>query len=416
MMTDASGHLFAAALAALLLAPVPSEAQAFVVVQSRGPGAWGAQLRLVEELTIGQLEGSEDYTFGLLAGVAVGTDGTIVVADRQPPLLRAYDASGRFVRRIGRPGQGPGEYAQIDGIEAMADGGFVIWDGWQKRLTIYDARGELRSSHGVDAGLFGADAFQVDRTGNLYLKAASKPWLQPSDIALQPDLVWIHVDTGGSVIDSIPIPTDASPAVPLYGGPDLIRLPPLLTTLGPLGEQITGAPQEYAFVVQRRGERPLRVVREHQPVALTRAERQEWTAVAEHESKQPIGVMFRTIDGQQRRDPGPTVKFAVPPVKPAFKALRTDGEGRVWVRRYVAGVRTELPPRPVRADARPASAWREPLTYDVFEPTGRFLGTIVMPDRTTLAFTRGLQVWAIARGDLDEPYIARYRIEPVGGR
>src|SRR5262245_8899253 len=84
------------------------------MVRSSGPGAWGGSLRLVEELRIGQMEGAEAYTFGFVLELAVGKDGAIFVGEGRPTQLRMYDASGRFVRKIGGVGEGPGEFRQIN--------------------------------------------------------------------------------------------------------------------------------------------------------------------------------------------------------------------------------------------------------------------------------------------------------------
>ncbi|MEX2281150.1 MAG: hypothetical protein WEE89_01555 [Gemmatimonadota bacterium] len=61
----------------------------------------------------------------------------------------------------------------------------------------------------------------------------------------------------------------------------------------------------------------------------------------------------------------------------------------------------------------PPRLWREPRTFDVFDAGGRFLGTVVAPRHTQFEFRRGLQLWGVTRGEFDEQYVVRYRIEPV---
>jgi hypothetical protein len=63
---------------------------------------------LVEELSIGVADGAEEYMLGEIADIALGADGSIYAFDRQVPAIRQYDARGKFVRTIGRRGQGPG--------------------------------------------------------------------------------------------------------------------------------------------------------------------------------------------------------------------------------------------------------------------------------------------------------------------
>ncbi len=75
----------------------------------------GQRKRLVfkEELSIGEKEGDEKYLLG--ANVAFGTDdvGDFYVTDWDKGEIHKYDTSGKYVRTIGRKGQGPGEFQNL---------------------------------------------------------------------------------------------------------------------------------------------------------------------------------------------------------------------------------------------------------------------------------------------------------------
>jgi len=87
-----------------------------------------------------------------------------------------------------------------------------------------------------------------------------------------------------------------------------------------------------------------------------------------------------------------------------------DDDGRIWVDRYVAAVkRTDLP-GPRGDNPPPPITWREPRTFDVFEPAGRFLGTVVMPRHTTVWLRRGNLMWGTVRGEFDETCVVRLRL------
>ena len=109
-------------MAALLtLVPRTTCAQSTRLVRSTEPPAWGATVQVVPELRIGLADGDEHYLFGRIRKVAIGKDGTIIVADDKTPVLRMYDANGKFVRDIGRAGEALGEYRWMGGV-----GTFVI--------------------------------------------------------------------------------------------------------------------------------------------------------------------------------------------------------------------------------------------------------------------------------------------------
>ncbi len=419
MVTRAAGF----GMIVLLLSVSALTAQDVTLVRSSGAGAWGAALRLTQEVRIGQVEGEDAYNFGFVVALAVSKAGAIFVGEARPTQLRMYDASGRFVRKIGGDGEGPGEYRQIDGLKTMSDGNIALWDGRTGRISIYDSNGEFRTSHRFSTGFFTSDMFIVDQAGNFYVKANGIR-SQPGQFQLDQSLVWIKLNPAGQVVDSIAIPKGPTPAVQTYGGPGNSRVNPLLAALSPLGYFVTGAPTRYSFSIQQLQKPALVVEREHKPVPFTRGEKAEWDAWAEYLSKQPIGRSMRVgPDGKPQTIDGPTTRYTAPSVKPAYRALQVDDEGRIWVERHVEAQQVPEPERrptnnpPPNANQppnnRPPTTWREPRTFDVFEPSGRFLGTIVVPQNTTIHVRRGLQVWGVARGEFDENYIVRYRIEPA---
>ena len=48
--------------------------------------------------------------------------------------------------------------------------------------------------------------------------------------------------------------------------------------------------------------------------------------------------------------------------------------------------------------------------WDVFDPTGRFLGVVTMPPRFTPRIILGGKIYGIWRDDLDVQYVVRLRI------
>ena len=59
--------------------------------------------------------------------------------------------------------------------------------------------------------------------------------------------------------------------------------------------------------------------------------------------------------------------------------------------------------------------WREPTLYEVFEPTGAFLGRVAVPPRMRVLRTHGDRAWGVTVDSVDVPYVARFRIEPALG-
>lgn len=57
--------------------------------------------------------------------------------------LRIYDARGAFLRRIGRTGQGPGEFATPDLLRALPNDSMLVVDVMNRRATILDPQGRV---------------------------------------------------------------------------------------------------------------------------------------------------------------------------------------------------------------------------------------------------------------------------------
>lgn len=409
-------------LTLLILAGAPAAAQDTAVVRSDGRSLW-RNPRLVEEVRIGVLDGDERYIFGNVSHVEETAEGSVWIVDSQGPRVRIYDSLGGHLRDVFRTGGGPGEIQGVMGIDRMPDGNVAIWDLPNHRVSLYRPNGDYITAIKATSGWFGGDNFRVDTAGRYWIYTSVRNpacirRVTGSDGTVQEigsegpgcgRMAYLRFSADGAPVDTVFVPlpqdTDRVPSFTVILPEGYARpfIPEWDYALSPLGHFVTAHSLRYAFnIVSEDGDpaRPrqvTRVERPWEPVRLTRGERSEWQARA---------------DFYTRRTPrGASSGVQVPEVKPAIRAVSVDREGRIWVDRYVVAVkRTDIPPRPVSADRPPPLTWREPRTFDVFEPSGRFLGTIVAPPRARLLWQRGSTVWAVVRGEMDENYVVRYRL------
>ena len=82
-----------------------------IVVSNPAPGRGGGpdEWRLVEELRLGQVDGTGPEVFGDVHDVAVDEKGHIYALDYGSKEVRIFDREGRHIRNIARDGEGPGE-------------------------------------------------------------------------------------------------------------------------------------------------------------------------------------------------------------------------------------------------------------------------------------------------------------------
>lgn len=101
----------------------------------------------------------------------------------------------------------------------------------------------------------------------------------------------------------------------------------------------------------------------------------------------------------------------IPEVKPPFKGLFVDQDGRIWVRLHQPA---ELVTPEALGASEAESTWREPIVFDVFEPGGRYLGQVHAPSgfRTLpQPVIRGDMVWAVVAEPGELPNVVRFRID-----
>ena len=103
------------------------------------------KMRIVfmEELSIGEVEGNENYMFG--SGIAFNTDqeGNFYVTDRDNHRIQKYDPEGKYLITIGREGQGPGEFQSLSVARFDKDNNLYIRDSRNNRISFFDKYGKF---------------------------------------------------------------------------------------------------------------------------------------------------------------------------------------------------------------------------------------------------------------------------------
>jgi len=103
---------------------------------------------LVDDLVIGKGRREPEYLFvrfsgqsSALGNIAVDTEGRLYVLETRSYEVRVFDPDGEFLRKFGRPGQGPGDFQSPFGIDVAGDRVHVM----QRRYydSIWDLRGNF---------------------------------------------------------------------------------------------------------------------------------------------------------------------------------------------------------------------------------------------------------------------------------
>jgi hypothetical protein len=389
----------------LLLAPASGFGQDTLTVAADNAPVWPSPVALEEELRLGTLDGAEHEVFGRVVGVVGLADGTTFVADGQVPAIYRFGPAGDFLGQVGREGAGPGEYRRINEMTALSADRIVVQDVRGRKGIVYQSDGTLDAEFRFESGLNSVlPTFYTDRLDRAYVKAVDRASFTPSPTGVVEDwdLLWIRMELSGEVVDTIrPPPEDREGPVYTMITPDGPRYPytvETVSTISPRGYLVWGRTDEYAFFRRLSDGRIVRISRHAERLPVNSGERGQF---------EEISAYFE--------DRGDSDYPPVPDVKPFFRVLSADIDGRIWVQRYTTPYEYAYTQKEIeeRGD-RPLMEWREVQVYDVFEPEGRYLGRVELPRRTRLAFVRDDRLWAIELGELEEPYVVRYRLR-LGG-
>ena len=358
---------------------VVRDSSGITIVENTAP-VWpeGHGWRVAQEssLTIGVLEGPEEYQLFRVRSAIRLDDGRIVVANGGSSELRFYDASGTLLTSVGGEGEGPGEFGRFMGAIWRAEGdSLVIYDYTNgMRLSVFDRNGtfgrafrlELPSTSIplADALIWGNTV--VSRSG-IYADGGRADGLR-RDSAL-----YCTHDMDGTVFDTL----GRFPGSELYA--QSMGEGTSVATSRPFGRQPqSAATAEYWYF----GSGDRYEIRAYgRSGALARLIRRD--------------VANRPVSQAQMEDirvraPGARRDIPIPETMPAYGRMLGDADGNMWVQEYrVAG---------------------EPERWAVLDPDGRFLGIVEMPAPGRVTEIGSDYVLGVWTDDMDVEQVRLYAL------
>lgn len=136
-----AGAAFVAGL--LCLPPVAAESQeSGSTTDLAGPVCPDCEIVSVPLVRLGDAEGpgmlESDYNI-----VRIDRHGRYFVRGGSAPYFWVFDSSGRLAHRIGRRGEGPGEFSGVHGFAFGEADSVFVFDLWLQRVTVYTSDLEL---------------------------------------------------------------------------------------------------------------------------------------------------------------------------------------------------------------------------------------------------------------------------------
>jgi hypothetical protein len=430
-ITTAPAWRLSPAPSALDVRPSSTHAQRSdtVVLASGAPLHTGTGT-LMPSLEIGRDAMASEYQFKNVRWLSAGRDGSIFVVDwagyLRDTFVRKYDKTGAYVRAYGRIGQGPGEFDPVVlNVRELSDGRVLVMDG--RGILVYSAAGESQGRWNPKPGWSMQLPIYVDYTGSVVVLETHADTTRPLTASERPAPFlrqWLHYRTDGAVMGTIGDPRQSLPPTDVTdrNRPVLPFTPRTTAVFSPLGYFVTANTGRYAIDLRvppnaaepfgwRAGDPVSSIRRTTTPVPVQSGERADWRIETEYEMRSQRGGSWTWT--------GPDIPTAKPPIS----SILVAEDGRIWVQltqlaRFDPTVEMPTqPPRPgsLRALQAP-ERWREPVVYDVLEPSGRYIGRVQFPGQLSMTTIRGDTVWAVARDADDVPIVTRYRVRWGGER
>jgi len=370
-------------------------------------GPEGPAWQVVEELRIGS-EDAPESAFGQVFDLAAADDGTLYLLDWSAAEVRVFDGAGQFLRRIGRRGFGPGEFAQPMKLELVGDTLWVL-DPGNARITVFNRRGEVLGTH-TSAGRGGASSWNLVhllRDGSLLVTASTSS----AALAVDPGGQYpvLRVSGAGEAVDTVawiarenqtlvirdpgrPGPAGRYEAQP-FGDAPIWTVSSVDDALVVVHREASGEPDQAAFEIVKiraTGEPAARRRVRYVPVPLDDALVDETVkAIVRGAKNSPAlgGASEREIE-RWTRD-----ALYVPAWLPPVDRVVVGSDGSIWLRQF------QLEPD--------SGVW---YGYDAaLRPIGR----VTLPPRAVLGEARGPHLWAVVPDTLDVPHVVRFRRVPA---
>jgi hypothetical protein len=117
-----------------------------VVENPKSPMYEHPLVTLSEELCIGENEDRPEYMFFSIYFIAVDQDENIYVVDGREKNVKIFDRKGAYLRTIGNPGQGPGEFGRPAEIFISKKDHLFITDPGRRQIHLFAADGSYLES------------------------------------------------------------------------------------------------------------------------------------------------------------------------------------------------------------------------------------------------------------------------------
>jgi hypothetical protein len=350
------------------------------------------KVRFVPEITIDDSALPEDVFFLGYGDIVVGDDGHVYVLDSKAQHIKKFDSNGKFLKLIGREGQGPGEFSRPSGLVCSGDK-LVAWDMRAFRYSLFTLDGKpiksVRHSF-IEQG--NPQKMRALPSGE-FVVGIEKVHFDPktpqdfSIVLYSPDMDQVKTIYERQVWRNI------------WGIPDAGNIPLPFAAyvhwdVTPKGKIVIGYSDKYEIgIYDKEAVEIASISHAFEPMKVAKQDREFFFKSVSYTRSSPDGAVTTT-------EPPPAFKEYVkfPEFKPAFAHLVVDSDGNILVCPYGEDKKEEY------------------KSFDAFDPEGNFIGRVrIESEHSFLSFGNAQIIdgcfWVREYDNHGYQKIIKYRIE-----
>jgi hypothetical protein len=134
-------------------------------------GLWdndpGKKLTIEKIFSIGSLNADDEYLFSWVKDITTDSAGNIYACDFKEQRIQVYDKTGKYIRTIGRKGQGPGEFQRPVAVRIDGEGNIFILDDISHRVSSFKQNGKFKTSFQFKR--LSSHDLEIDSNGYIFL-------------------------------------------------------------------------------------------------------------------------------------------------------------------------------------------------------------------------------------------------------
>ncbi len=307
----------------------------------------------------------KEAMFQNIVSLVIDDAGNIYILDKKAANIKIFNKDGKFLKIIGRRGEGPGEFIAPEKGSLSSNNELYIYDWGRSIIQVIDTDGKFIKQMHIQTPWFNGPKFLSD--GKLVASLGVvgeniKFNLNKFNTSMEPILTYAS------------IPMLKPPKVNIFV---LFFNADLKWDVGPGSEIIWGVittPEYELFIHDKDGKYIKKITKQYSPVKLTTKE-----------YKKLMKKWFGKVSYKQ-------FDLIIPKNYPPFQGFIIDEEGRIFVHRFVEVEKSKK------------------HYFDIFDDEGKYITKITLDEKFMFGTFKNKKLFAIEEDEDGYQYVKRYKV------